>query len=650
MVSRNRKQFVYLCLVLAIVGAVVVGIVGSPGAEDNSASVVYDSAGNSWGSYQGETNGDPKQTDVALKLRRNSPPNQPSHASPANGATGISLAPGLQSSAFSDPDARDTHAASQWQITSVSHNYSSSVYDSRRDTLNLTGITVPLGTLQAAKTYYWHVRHQDSRRVWSSWSAETSFTTVSATNESPSQPSNSLPANGATGISLTPALQSSSFDDSDDDDTHAASQWQITSISHNYSSSVYDSGRDTLNLTGITVPLGTLQAAKTYYWHVRHQDSHGVWSSWSAETLFSTASLQPTVTGVSPSQGIQGQTLNVTITGTNFTGATGVSFDPKITVNSFAVNDSTRITAVVTISAAAVPGLSSVSVTAPKGAGTLINGFTVYALPRADFSASATQVATGQTLSFISGSLWGIPPLTYAWDFDDDGAIDSTNQNPTYSYAVDGTYTVSLKVTDSMGNSDTETKTGYVTVSKAIEPHDITPQDATAVTTTNGQIAVTFPADAVTVYATAAIRQISPSSVADAPEGFKVGSSCFTIEAADARGNAIANFPRLVTITVKYSDEDLAVAGDDPGNLFLAYYNENTGKWNTRETTLNRADGSLSATTTHFSTWAILAKSPSRGLATWIQIVMGVAIALGLLGIVARKCISIEVERRDRVP
>ncbi len=534
----SRKQFTYLCLVLAIVGAVVVGIIGSPGAEDNSASVVYDSAGNSWIGYQDETNGDPKQTDVALKPRPNSPPNQPSHASPANGATGISLAPVLQSSAFSDPDAGDRHAASQWQITSVSHNYSSSVFDSSRDTLNLTSITVPLGTLQAANTYYWHVRHQDSHRVW---------------------------------------------------------------------------------------------------------------SSWSAETLFSTASSQPTVTGVSPNQGIQGQTLNVTVTGTNFTGATGVSFDPEITVNSFTVNDSTRITAVVTISAAAAPGLSSVSVTTPKGAGTLINGFTVYAPPQANLSASATEVATGQTISFISGSLWGIPPLTYAWDFDNDGAIDSTNQNPTYSYAVAGTYTVSLKVTDSMGNSDTETKTGYVTVSKAIEPHDITPQDVTAVTTTDGQIAMTFPTDAVTVYATAGIRQISPSSVADAPEGFKVGSSCFTIEAADARGNAIVNFPRLVTITVKYSDEDLAVAGDDPENLVLAYYNETTGKWNPRETTLNRADRSLSATTTHFGTWAILAESHSRGLTSWIRIIMGVAIALGL-GIAAGKCISVEVERRDRVP
>jgi PKD repeat protein len=532
----SRKHFTYLCLVLAIVGAVVVGIIGRPGAEDNSASVVYDSAGNSWIGYQDETNGDPKQTDVALKWRLNSPPNQPSNSLPANGSAGISLAALLQSSAFSDPDAGDTHAASQWQITSVYHNYSSSVFDS---------------------------------------------------------------------------------------------------------------SRDTLNLTGITVPLGKLQAAKTYYWHVRHQDSHGVWSIWSAETLFTTASPQPTVTGVSPSQGIQGQTLNVTVTGTNFSGATGVNFDPEITVNSFTVNDSTRITVVVRISAAAAPGSSSVSVTAPKGSGTLTNGFNVYRSPQAGFSASATAVSLGETVTFTNLSSGGIPLLSYAWDFDGNGPIDSTNPNPTYSHAMVGTYTASLKMTDSRGNSDTETKTGYVTVSKAIEPHDITPQDVTAVTTTNGRIATIFPAGAATGDATVTIEQISPSSAEKAPEGFKMGSSYFTIEAADASGKAIFAFSKLVTITVKYSDEDLAAAGGAPENLVLANYNEATGKWNIVETTLNKTDRSLSATTTHFSTWAILVKTSSGGLALWIRIVIGLAAALAVGAVLVK---SVAVELLNRAP
>ena len=31
---------------------------------------------------------------------------------------------------------------------------------------------------------------------------------------------------------------------------------------------------------------------------------------------------------------------------------------------------------------------------------------------------------------------------SYLWDFDNDGAIDSTEQNPTYTYNTPGTYKV----------------------------------------------------------------------------------------------------------------------------------------------------------------------------------------------------------------
>ncbi len=47
----------------------------------------------------------------------NHPPAQPSNASPADGEEGVILTPTLKCSAFSDPDAGDTHYASQWRIT-----------------------------------------------------------------------------------------------------------------------------------------------------------------------------------------------------------------------------------------------------------------------------------------------------------------------------------------------------------------------------------------------------------------------------------------------------------------------------------------------------------------------------------------------------
>jgi hypothetical protein len=109
----------------------------------------------------------------------------------------------------------------------------------------------------------------------------------------PDTPGNVAPADGAAGISLTPTLQSSGFSDPDTGDTHAASEWQLRIGTGDYSSLAFDSGRDTTNLTAIAVPSGRLSDSTTYYWRVRHQDNHGAWSSWSAETSFSVEATEP---------------------------------------------------------------------------------------------------------------------------------------------------------------------------------------------------------------------------------------------------------------------------------------------------------------------------------------------------------------------
>jgi PKD repeat protein len=85
----------------------------------------------------------------------------------------------------------------------------------------------------------------------------------------------------------------------------------------------------------------------------------------------------------------------------------------------------------------------------------------------ADFSASPTQGIAGVTqFIFTDGSSGGAPPCTYQWDFDNNGTWDSTAQNPTYAYSTSGSYTVTLKVTDAAGNTNTKSKTGYIAVYK----------------------------------------------------------------------------------------------------------------------------------------------------------------------------------------
>lgn len=80
----------------------------------------------------------------------------------------------------------------------------------------------------------------------------------------------------------------------------------------------------------------------------------------------------------------------------------------------------------------------------------------------AQFSGSPLSGSAPLTVAFNSGASTGI--ITgYAWDFNNDGIVDSNLQNPSYKYAAAGTYTVKLTVTGP-GGSDDEVKTNYITV------------------------------------------------------------------------------------------------------------------------------------------------------------------------------------------
>jgi len=87
--------------------------------------------------------------------------------------------------------------------------------------------------------------------------------------------------------------------------------------------------------------------------------------------------------------------------------------------------------------------------------------------PTADFSSSARQILTGQTVSFYDRSEAGTADIvTWEWDFNNDGMVDATTQDGQHQYTVPGAYSVKLKVTDTNGNTDNVTKIGYIVVSQ----------------------------------------------------------------------------------------------------------------------------------------------------------------------------------------
>ncbi|MHC4685857.1 MAG: PKD domain-containing protein [Planctomycetota bacterium] len=85
-------------------------------------------------------------------------------------------------------------------------------------------------------------------------------------------------------------------------------------------------------------------------------------------------------------------------------------------------------------------------------------------IPTADFTGSPKSGSAPLTVNFTNNSTGYDQPLTFEWDFDNDGNTDSTAQNPSHQYTSDGTYTVKLTVTDADESTDSLTRINYITV------------------------------------------------------------------------------------------------------------------------------------------------------------------------------------------
>jgi hypothetical protein len=89
----------------------------------------------------------------------------------------------------------------------------------------------------------------------------------------------------------------------------------------------------------------------------------------------------PTIATLSPSQGIQGQTITFIMTGTHLIGTTAVDLGSGIAVTTFNVDSDTQLRATVAIGVSAASGPRDVSVTTPGGIATKDDGFTVLLRP-----------------------------------------------------------------------------------------------------------------------------------------------------------------------------------------------------------------------------------------------------------------------------
>jgi PKD repeat protein len=80
------------------------------------------------------------------------------------------------------------------------------------------------------------------------------------------------------------------------------------------------------------------------------------------------------------------------------------------------------------------------------------------------FNSNVRTGASPLTVNFQDNSYSSDPlgVLTWAWDFDGDSVIDSTAQNPSFTYNTCGSYDVSLTVVDATHGVQTLTRTAYI--------------------------------------------------------------------------------------------------------------------------------------------------------------------------------------------
>ena len=280
--------------------------------------VRYKDSYNSWSNYS-----------TGTMFITNKSPSTPSLIYPTNSATSISLTPSFQLVA-SDSDNNNLQykiiLATNSAFTGTTQVFNQVINNVGWSAQNIgtsaysSGTTavyvVPVGSsLTSNTTYYWKAQTFDysGSNSWSNLSSSYSFTT---TNNSPNQPTNSIPVDGTKHISFTPTLIASTFSDPDAGDSQSASQWQVATDT-NFNNIVWDTG-STGPASNTTIVTTTLSVGTSYYWHVRYLDSHATWSNYSTATSFLTNRAPYTPNNIFPANGASGVSLLPNFTSSDF--------------------------------------------------------------------------------------------------------------------------------------------------------------------------------------------------------------------------------------------------------------------------------------------------------------------------------------------
>jgi len=150
------------------------------------------------------------------------------------------------------------------------------------------------------------------------------------------------------------------------------------------------------------------------------------------------------------------------------------------------------------------------------------------------FDGSASQASAGSTL------------VTYEWDYESDGVIDASKAKPSRIFNLTGTYTVTLRVTDSLGETSTETLTVTVVNRGPTASFNHTPLEPTVFETIQFRDNSTDPDGNITTWAWD-FGDGTTSTLEDSTHRYEDrGSYTVTLTITDNDGGTDA-FTRIIT-------------------------------------------------------------------------------------------------------
>ncbi len=118
------------------------------------------------------------------------------------------------------------------------------------------------------------------------------------------------------------------------------------------------------------------------------------------------------------------------------------------------------------------PGTYTVKLTATNSSGsnTLVRTqyISVYEAPTVDFNANILTGCYPLTVRFTDLSTGGFGNTDVSWQWDFGNGTTSTTQNPSVTYSISGTYTVTLIVTNDKGCARTISRSNYITVTNGV--------------------------------------------------------------------------------------------------------------------------------------------------------------------------------------